>query len=146
MQRARWVTSGREWILPAQTREAREVAIRRHQRESVLDRERSEMRIVDEIGARGGFDEQAPEDLAVILPGLGDKGAIAIEPLLYLLPCRRNGLRPLEDPRIRHEAQEGHEADPGKADARCAVQSVVQPLARCGVLREGRNVRVNEKV
>jgi hypothetical protein len=53
--------SGGERVQPPQTRKSRKVAIDRAQRQSMLDRQRRQMRIRDQLGAYSGQDEKAAE-------------------------------------------------------------------------------------
>ena len=63
-----------------------------------------------------------------------------------LTPRRGHGLRLLEHPRVRDEAQEGEQAGPRQADRRAPAQPGVQPIARPRVLRKRADVGVDEQV
>ena len=61
----------------------------------------------------------------------------ARKPSAHLMPCIDHRFGSLEHARIGDQAQECQQADPGQADARRAVELLVEPVTRRFVLCDG---------
>ena len=107
----------------------------------VLNGERRQMCIGNEVGARVMAQEQPPEHLAMPLGGLWNPCHRATEPSLRLMPSARYGLGTLEDPWVGHQAQERDQRRPRKPYGQRAVQAVIEPrraLSCCANVPRGR--------
>jgi len=133
-------------ILESKPREAREVAVRRCQHQAVLDGERGQMCVRNQIRARGRLDKQSAEHLSVSFRRRGNPNRFAVEPFLDLMPCRATRRGPLEDTRVRDQAEEGEQTGPGQPHPCGAVQSLIEPGTRALVLIEVLNMRVDQEV
>ena len=139
-----WLSADR--ILPAESRESTEVSIRRSDAASVVDGERRELCVGNEVSGRRDLRDQLGQDLPKSLGGLRDPDRFAIEPLFDLLPCGADGFGPSEHAGIGDESKEGEQARPGKPHTRAAAQSIIEPLACDGVLLEVGDVRIDENI
>ena len=68
-------------IFPAQSRKAREIAVRGAQDQAMLDGERGKVRILNQVGLNAGRGEEPAEYFAVPLGGLGNPGPFAAKPV-----------------------------------------------------------------
>src|SRR3989441_3469825 len=92
-----------ERVLPPQCREAGEVAVGGAQRQAVFDGQGGQVRVGDEVRAPGGLVQEPSEGLSVALGRHRNPDRVLIEPILDLPPGGTEGLRALEDSRIRSE-------------------------------------------
>ena len=102
----------------------------------MLDRKRSDVGIMDEIGTHRGIGQEPGEDLGVPIARLRDPCILAAQPLGYLLPSLGDGLGLFEDARIGDDAQEAQQARPGKSHRSRAAELRIEPGPRGRVLPE----------
>jgi len=93
-------------VLPAQAREAGEIAVGRAEDEAVLDGESGQMGVADEVGARGGEDDQWRENGAMAVRRGGNPHRWTIEPPLDLPPGIGDRHRLGKDARTGNQANE----------------------------------------
>lgn len=92
-------------VLPAQAGEAREIAVGRAEYESMLDRERGQVRVGHQIGATGRTRQQRSEQGAVTLGRGGYPDRFAIQPGLDLTPGRVDRKWPRMNARVGSDAR-----------------------------------------
>src|SRR5712691_8316601 len=104
------------------------------------------MRVGDEVRTSAQGFEQGCQYCSVILRRLGNPGVRAAKPGLDLPPGASHGLRSVEDPWVRHNAEEPQQARPRQPDRSRLAQACIEPLTRCGVLVHGWHTRIDEQV
>ncbi len=104
-------------LIAAQTRESREVAIVRTERQPVFDRQSRPVGVQDQLGPAAEGAQQPGKDGPVRGAGSRRPGAFAIQPRLHVTPryCYRLGA--LEDPRIRYDPHIGEQTLPRQSGA-----------------------------
>ena len=127
-------------------RKPREVAIRRAQDQSMLDRKSRKMGVGDQGARHPRRRHQRPEDFGMARSRFGYPGRLAVEPSHDAQPCFRHGSRRSKDPLIGHKSHKSEEADPRQADARRAVQLLIKPDTRFLVLRIRGGMRINQNI
>lgn len=112
----------------------------------MLRRDRGQMRIRDEIGLGGDSDQQATQDLSMVVQRPWNPSGPLVQPAFHLLPgiSRRRGT--LENPRVGDDPDERQKARPGQSDSDQSVELGVQPVPCVVVLFVLRPVRVDEEV
>jgi len=90
----------RKRIAPLQPGESREVAVGGVEFEPVLDRQRSEVSVWNQIAMHSRCREKSRQDLAMPLRRRGNPCGPAPQPSIYLIPGSRHIQRALEDPRV----------------------------------------------
>lgn len=133
-------------ILPAQARKPSEIAVRGAQQQPMLDGQRSQMGIGDQVGLHAGVREQRAENVAVAFRGLWNPRNLAIKPRGDLAPRFRHGLGALEHPRVGDEAEKPEKAGPREADRRMAVQLRVEPGTCAFMLGKRSDVSIDQDV
>src|SRR5271157_3611520 len=104
------------------------------------------MCVWNQIRAHGRLGKKPTQDLSVSIRRSGNPNCFTVEPFLDLTPGRSTRSGPLEDTRVRDQAEESEQTRPGQPDSCGAVQSLVEPGARALVPSEVLNVGVNEEV
>jgi hypothetical protein len=94
-------------ILPAKSWKAAKVSVGRRDGAAVVDCERRQLCVGNQIADRSDSSDQLREDLPIPLGRLWYPDALAIQPLFDLLPRRSGGLRASEHARIGYEPEEG---------------------------------------
>ena len=98
--------SGTERIFPTQSREAREVSIRRAENQTVFNGDCGEVRVRHEVRLDAWCFKEFAKNFAMAIRGFRDPRGIAAKPREYLPPCVGYGRGTLEHTWIGGHAQE----------------------------------------
>ena len=113
---------------------------------AVLDGERGELGIRGEVGARSDFAEQSEGDLEVAWSRLYEVHMSTRQPLCCQIERAIDGERPLEHSRIGGDPHEAEQCGGRDADFTPAVELLLPPTARLGVVGRGVEVSVEQEV
>ncbi len=138
--------SDAQWIIPLEALEAAEVRVRRAQCQPVLDGDGRQVCVGNEVRAVAYGRHEGGQNLVVVLRGFRGPYGWALQPLLDLPPGVIAGHGAVEDPGIRDQAHERHQARPGQADRRDSVEPLVEPASCRFVLSEVLHSGVDEEV
>src|SRR5262245_20100331 len=117
-------------IFPTDLLESGEVRVSGADGESVLDRERRQVSIGDEISAQVVRGNELGQDVGVALGRERNPGRLGCEPVLHLLPRGRGGEGMLACTRMGADPQERHQRLPRESDPTRAVQLFGEPPSR----------------
>jgi hypothetical protein len=93
----------------------------------MLERERSEVRVVDEDAADADVLEHPSQDGRVVGCRLDDDGRAGCEPRVDPVERLIDGQRSRKQPRLGHQPDEREQCDPGERDRVLARQRTVEP-------------------
>jgi len=102
----------RDRVLPTQSRETAEIPIGRGYAAAMIQRQRRQVCVGNQVPGWRNLRDQLCQDLAVAVRRFGDPDTLAVEPLFHLLPGRTDGFGTSEDAGIGDETKEGQQARP----------------------------------
>jgi len=115
------------------------VAVEGGERGSVLDRQRGQMGVAGQVGGCSGGLDQVSEDRWVPAGGGDQRGRGEVDPVFELVECVGDAERLVVYARVRRNAQEPQQNDPGQADRLAARQRGLEPpscarVMACGLI------------
>lgn len=118
---------GVERVVPPDLGKPGEVPVRTAQDESVLEAERSQMGVADEIPASTRAAKELRQDVGMPRRGARRGDRRKREPFLELFDGVAHSQRPLEHPRIGGDTDEREQGRPWQSDAGAAPEPLLQP-------------------
>src|ERR1700730_2396001 len=128
------LSSNDQRVDPAEAWEACEIGIGGVDLQTVLDRQRSQVRIHHEVAGNTGNRKDRIENLAVTFARLRCPGSGRGEPGSHLRARDLRARRSLHHAWIGNDAQKGEKARPWQSDPRRIVEAAVKPPASGGML------------
>ena len=114
-------------VFPPETGKPGKITVRRAQQESVLDGQRGQVGVGNEIGRDALAGKQSGENLQVAFCGLRDPDRWTIKPFIDLPPGFIECLRLFKNARVCDEAEKCQGAGPGQSHRRRAVETGIEP-------------------
>src|ERR1700722_4540153 len=112
----------------------------------MLDCQRRQMRVWDEVAEHTGERQQLAHDFRMAPRRLRNPHGLAGEPVTHLAPCIGDGYSLPDNARIGHQPQEGKHARPRQTDVRGSIEPVIEPVPRSVMLTEGAYMCINQYV
>src|ERR1700722_5461635 len=112
----------------------------------MLDRQRRQMRVRDEVAKHTGERQQLAQDFLMMLRRLRNPYGVAGEPATHLAPCIGDWYRLPDNAWIGYQPQESKHARPRQTDVGGSIELPVEPVPRGVVLTEGAHMCVNQDV